>query len=44
MKHKISISIDEDTYWKVRNSVKSGRFRNKSHAFEQCLLEALKDE
>jgi Arc/MetJ-type ribon-helix-helix transcriptional regulator len=34
MKHKICISIDEQTILKVREGIRKGIFRNKSHAFE----------
>lgn len=43
MKYKLSISVDEDIYLKVRNLVRSGKYRNKSHGFEYAvkLLEGL---
>ncbi|MBW2990831.1 hypothetical protein KY348_03935 [Candidatus Woesearchaeota archaeon] len=34
VKVKLSISVDEETALKVMNSIRQGRFRNKSHAFE----------
>ncbi len=44
MKHRLSIAVDESTVIKVRELVRSGRFRNKSHAFEEALKEVAKDE
>lgn len=43
MRQRISITIDEDTLFKVRESLRSKTFRNKSHLFEVAadkLLEA----
>jgi len=34
MKYKICISVDEETIFKVREGIRKGMFRNKSHAFE----------
>ena len=34
MKVKLSITVDEETALKVMESVRLGKFRNKSHAFE----------
>ena len=44
MKHKLSISIDEDIFWKVRELVRDGTFENKSQAFEHAIkiMEGLK--
>lgn len=39
MKHKISISVDEETILKVRESIRKGIYRNKSHAFEAAFNE-----
>lgn len=44
MKHKVSISVDEETIIKIREAMREGRFRNKSHAFEYAIKEVLKDE
>lgn len=41
MKIKLSISVDEETALKVMDSVRKGRFRNKSHAFEYSVNKAL---
>ncbi len=37
MKHKISISVEKETIEKIRELIRAGVFRNKSHAFEQCV-------
>lgn len=34
MKHRVSITIDESTLEKIRDSLRSKTFRNKSHFFE----------
>lgn len=38
MKHKLCISIDEETLLKVKAAVRSGKYRNTSHAFEYAIL------
>jgi len=42
MKYKISISVDEETILKIREGMRKGLFRNKSHAFEYAIHEVLK--
>ncbi len=37
MKHKTAISVDADILKWIDKEVKTGRFRNKSHGFEQCV-------
>jgi len=37
MKYKICISVDEETLLQVREHVRKGRFRNRSHAFEYAV-------
>lgn len=37
MKHKISISIDEQTYFSVLDILKSRKFRNKSNVIEYAI-------
>ena len=37
MKYKISISVDERTIVKIREGIRKGKFRNRSHAFEYAL-------
>lgn len=34
MKHKLSITIDEDTIFKIQDRLRSKTYRNKSHFFE----------
>jgi len=34
MRHKISITIDEDTLFKVQEAMRTKTYRNKSHFFE----------
>ena len=43
MKQKVSISIDEETLFKVLESIRTRRFRNKSHAFEYAMQRCLED-
>jgi len=38
MKHIISASVEEKTIEKIRNLLRSKRFRNKSHVVEQAIL------
>ena len=44
MKHKLSISVEEETIIKIRDAMREGKFRNKSHAFEFAVNEVLKNE
>jgi hypothetical protein len=44
MKHNICISVDERTLLIIREGIRSGKFRNRSHAFEQALLESFQTE
>ena len=41
MKHRVSISVDEETIIRVREALRQKRFRNKSHAFESALNDML---
>ena len=43
-KHKVSISVDETTLLRVHEAIRTGRFRNRSHAFEHTLLAALEEK
>jgi hypothetical protein len=43
MKHKICISVDEKTIIKVRECIRKGLFRNKSHAFEFAVNEVMEE-
>ena len=36
MKHKITMSLEADIIKWVDSQCKTGRFRNRSHGFEQC--------
>jgi Arc/MetJ-type ribon-helix-helix transcriptional regulator len=42
MKHKLSISVDEETVFKIMEAIRNRQFRNKSHAFEFAINEVLK--
>ena len=44
MKHKISISIDEDTLIQIRKGIRKGKFRNTSHAFEYAIKQISEGE
>jgi Arc/MetJ-type ribon-helix-helix transcriptional regulator len=44
MKHKLSISVNEETIIKIRDAMRDGKFRNKSHAFEFAVNEVLKND
>ena len=37
MKYKICISVDEETLLKVREQIRKGKYRNRSHAFEYAI-------
>ena len=41
MKHKISVSLDSETLEKIREGVRSGYFRNRSHAIEYSINKVL---
>jgi len=41
MKHKISVSIGEETLIKIREGIRNGKFRNRSHAFEYSIQRIL---
>ena len=40
-KHKISISVGEETLIAIREGIRKGIFRNRSHAFEFSVKHAL---
>jgi len=44
MKQKLSISIEKETIELVKELIKEGRFRNKSHILEYSLNKFLKGE
>jgi Arc/MetJ-type ribon-helix-helix transcriptional regulator len=37
MKHVISVSVDEDTIFKIRDILRNSNFRNKSHVVEEAV-------
>tara|TARA_Y100000310_G_C20656096_1_gene802040 strand:+ start:1704 stop:1832 length:129 start_codon:yes stop_codon:yes gene_type:complete len=41
MKHKISVSIEENTLLKLREELRSRKFRNRSHAVEYALCKLM---
>jgi Arc/MetJ-type ribon-helix-helix transcriptional regulator len=41
MKHKISISIDEETLIALREQLRQKNFRNRSHAIESAIQKML---
>jgi hypothetical protein len=41
MKHKLSITVDEDTILKIQDSLRSKKYRNKSHFFEVAATKLL---
>lgn len=44
MRHRVSITIDEDTLQRVRDSFRSKTYRNKSHFFEIATDRLLEEE
>ncbi|MDP2749919.1 MAG: hypothetical protein Q8O89_03755 [Nanoarchaeota archaeon] len=44
MKHKMSITMDEETVLAVMGKLKSGRFRNKSHVIEYAVKKLMDDD
>jgi len=36
MKHKITLTVESDIVNWIDSESKTGRFRNRSHGFEQC--------
>jgi len=43
MKHKISVSIEEETLLRLREHIRTKKFRNRSHAVEYALCMLLED-
>ena len=43
MKHKLSITIDEDTLFRIQDMLRSKTFRNKSHFFEVAATKLIKE-
>ena len=44
MKHRLSVTVDEDTALQVQELLRSKRFRNKSHIVEYALSQLQTDE
>ena len=44
MKHKLSITVDEETILKVFEALKGKKYRNKSHFFEVAAAKLLEVE
>jgi len=44
MKHKLSITVDEDVILKMRDKIREGMFRNKSHLIEYSVKKLLEDK
>ncbi len=43
-KHKISVSVSGKTLERIREALRSGRFRNRSHLFEHSVNRVLEGE
>jgi Arc/MetJ-type ribon-helix-helix transcriptional regulator len=43
MKYKVCISVTEETLLKIREHVRDGRFKNRSHAFEYAIQKEFLD-
>lgn len=43
MKHKLSITMDEETVLKVMGKLRNGQFRNKSHVVEYAVKKFLEE-
>ena len=41
MKHKTSVALDEETLARMRELIRSGLFRNKSHVMEYAVKKLL---
>jgi len=44
MKQKLSVTIEENTIFKIKDLVTSGRYRNKSHVLEFAVNKLLEEE
>ena len=44
MKHKTSVSFDEETIIKIRELIRTGNFRNKSHVVEFAIQKLIEDK
>jgi len=43
MKHKLSITLDEETILKMHDKVREGSFRNKSHLVEYSVKKMMEE-
>ncbi|MBT3985110.1 hypothetical protein HOD38_00445 [archaeon] len=43
MKHKISVSIEEETLFRLREELRNRKYRNRSHAIEYALSKLIED-
>jgi len=44
MKHKLSITIEEDTLYQLREIMRTKTFRNKSHFFEVAAVQLIQQK
>jgi len=44
MKHKLSITIDEEAVLNILKAIESGKFRNKSHFVEYAVKKMLEEQ
>ena len=44
MKCRISITVDEDTYFKIADAMRSRKFKTKSHLVESAVKKMLRGE
>ena len=44
MKDRLSITIDRETHLKIREKMREGLFRNKSHLIEYAVLKLIKGD
>lgn len=43
MKHKTSVSFEEETIIKIRELIRTGKFRNKSHVVEYAIQKLIEE-
>lgn len=43
MKHKLSVTLDENVVHEILKALSSGKFRNKSHVVEYAVKKLLED-
>ncbi|MBI2654047.1 hypothetical protein HYX02_04515 [Candidatus Woesearchaeota archaeon] len=44
MKHKLSVTLDENLVYEILRAISSGKFRNKSHVVEYAVKKLLEVE